>query len=167
MTKCYGEIVLEKKLGIKYSLFGFLALLLLGVDQFSKMKIAEAANGVEGKSFAVIENVINFTYVKNTGASMGILQGQRIALIVVTVALLGAGVWYFKKHRPESVLLLSACSLIASGAVGNLIDRVKLGYVRDFIDVQFVNFYTFNIADCGIVVGAALLIIYAFINIED
>ena len=58
-------------------------------------------------------------------------------------------------------------SLVASGAVGNLIDRIALGYVRDFIDLEFINFYIFNFADCAICVGAGLLILYAFLNIKD
>ena len=167
MTNCYGEIVLSKKLWIRYSIFGLITALLTVLDQWSKIVVENIANGQEGGGLEVIKGVLNFTYVKNTGASMGILKDQRVLLIAITFVILAVGAWYFKKHRPESVLLLTSCSLILSGAIGNLIDRVQFGYVRDFIDVQFIDFYTFNVADCGIVIGAALLIIYAFFNIED
>lgn len=167
MTNCYGEIVLNKKLWIKYSVFGLIAVLLTVLDQLSKVWIESFAGGVEGKSMVVIKNILNFTYIKNDGASMGILGGQRIVLILITFVILGIGARFFVKHKPENLLLLTSCSLILSGAVGNLIDRVVFGYVRDFIDVQFINFYVFNVADCGIVIGAIILIIYAFLNIED
>ncbi len=152
---------------VKYSIFGIVAALLTLIDQLTKIWMVDLTGGVEGRGIVVIKNVLNFTYLKNYGASMGLFGGQRILLIIITVALFALGVYYLIKYRPENTLLLTAISLVASGAVGNFIDRVALGYVRDFIDVQFVNFYIFNFADCAICVGAALLIIYAFFNIKD
>ncbi len=167
MTNFYGEIILNKKLWIRYSVFAVLAAFFTFLDQWSKVWMVEKAGGVVGKSFEVIKGILNFTYIQNKGASMGILGGQRTLLIIVTVVIIGAGLWYFIKYKPDNFLLLTSSALILSGAVGNLIDRVALGYVRDFIDVQFVKFYVFNVADCGIVIGAGLLMLYAFLNIED
>ncbi|MBR5535262.1 MAG: signal peptidase II [Clostridia bacterium] len=167
MTIVYGEIDLKLNRWVKYSLWGMLAVALTVIDQLSKMWMVNASGGVEGKGFIIIKNVLNFTYLKNYGASMGLFSGQRIALICVTVLVFAFGIYYFIKHRPENTLFLAAVSLVASGAVGNLIDRVFLGYVRDFIDVQFINFYIFNFADCVICIGAGLLMLYAFLNVRD
>lgn len=173
MTNFYGEIVLEhkqsitKKLWFKYTIFGVLAVLLTIFDQVSKFWFVKKVDGVLYTSIEVIKNVLNFTYIQNKGASMGILQGQKILLIAITLAIIVVGAWFVKKHRPENLVLLTSCSLILSGAIGNLIDRVMFGYVRDFIDVQFVDFYVFNVADCAIVIGAILLVVYAFVTMDD
>ncbi|MBQ8002480.1 MAG: signal peptidase II [Clostridia bacterium] len=155
------------KTWVKYTIFGFITAVLTLIDQLTKIWMVDIAQGIEGKGIVVIKNVLNFTYLKNDGASMGLFGGQRVPLIIMTLVIFAAGIYYFVKKRPDNWLLLSAVSLVASGAVGNLIDRITLGYVRDFIDLQFINFYIFNFADCAICVGAALLIIYAFLNVKD
>ncbi len=173
MTNFYGEIILEHKLSItkklwfKYTIFGIIAALLTLLDQLSKIWFVKKVDGVLYASVEVIKNVLNFTYIQNRGASMGILQGQKFFLIAITLVIIGFGGWFVKKYRPENPVLLTSCSLILSGAIGNLIDRIKFGYVRDFIDVQFVDFYVFNVADCAIVIGAILLVVYAFVTMDD
>ncbi len=173
MTNFYGEIVLNekqtitKKLWIKYAAFGLIAVVLAVIDQVTKFWFVGKVGGEVFKSIEIIKGVLNFTYIQNKGASMGILQGQRVFLIILTFIILGVGAWYFKKYRPENNLFLTSCTLILSGAIGNLIDRAMYGYVRDFIDVQFIDFYIFNVADCGIVIGAVLLVIYAFVSMDD
>ncbi len=151
----------------KYSIFGLLAVILTVIDQLSKVWIVNIAGGAPGKGIDVIRGVVRFTYLENDGASMGLFGGQRFLLIGVTVVVFLAGVWFFVKHKPENTLFILSVSLVASGAVGNLIDRIQFGYVRDFIDLEFINFYIFNFADCAICVGAGLLILYAFLNIKD
>ena len=161
---------LDKKrvpLWVKYAVFGFVALLFTVLDQLTKVWIENVAGGVEGKGIVVIKNILNFTYIKNDGASMGILGGQRIILIILTLGIIALGVWFFVKKKPSHLLVLTASSLILSGAVGNLVDRVLFGFVRDFIDLQFIKFYVFNVADCCICIGAALLVVYAFGHIEE
>lgn len=171
MTNFYGEIVLENKkfnkLWLKYAFFAIMAVVFTIIDQLTKIWFVEKVNGEVYTGFSVIDGILNFTYIQNKGASMGILQGQKILLIAITVLILLGGAWYFKKYRPTHSLFLTSCSLILSGAVGNLIDRVKFGYVRDFIDVQFVDFYVFNVADCAIVIGAILLVVYAFVTMDE
>lgn len=158
---------MSKNLKVRYSLFGLLSALLVALDLWSKAWIVNLTGGAEGAGPVIIEGILKFSYIKNDGASMGILGGQKIILILLTCLILGIGIWYFAKNKPTHPLVLTACALIFGGAVGNLVDRVCLGYVRDFIDLQFVKFYVFNVADCAICIGAALLIIYAFRNIED
>ncbi len=167
MTNYYGEINLKLKLWVKYLIFAVFAAIICVFDQFTKWWIVDITNATEGKGITVIDKVLKFTYIKNDGASMGLFSGQQIFLIVMTVAVFAIGAYYMVKNRPESPLLLSAVALIASGAVGNLIDRIRLGYVVDFIDLQFVKFYIFNVADCAICIGAGILILYAFRNVKD
>lgn len=167
MTKCYGEIDLSKNITVKYLLFGLLSILIIAFDLISKAWIVKVSGGVIGEGPMVIEGILKFSFIKNDGASMGILGGRRIMLIILTFVILAIGVWYFIKNKPTHPLVLTSCSLIFAGAAGNLIDRILLGYVRDFIDLQFMKFYIFNVADCAICIGAALLIIYAFTHVED
>ena len=79
---------------------------------------------------------------------------------MLTVIVLIAAIVYIVKMRPQSVCEKLALAFIAGGAVGNFIDRAYLGYVRDFLSVDFIDFPVFNIADCFVCVGATLYVIY-------
>ena len=97
-----------------------------------------------------------FGFVKNTGAAFGILQGYNFIFILVSfAALIGFG-FYFVKNDKDRL----ACSLILAGIIGNLIDRIFFGYVRDFIDLRI--WPVFNLADAAMVVGVGLLVIGMF-----
>ena len=118
-----------------------------------------------GDQASFIEGFINFVHVQNDGASGGILGGQTALLIVITLVLLGVLVWYYllklKDQQNKYLTLLSvAMGMIFGGSLGNLYDRVIFGYVRDFINFQFINFPVFNIADSAITIGVILLVIY-------
>jgi signal peptidase II len=113
-----------------------------------------------------INDFINLTHQRNTGAAFSFLAGaggwQRwffIVLATIVSAVLAVWIW---RIRTQSQLLLSGgLTLVLGGAMGNLIDRIRLGYVTDFIQVWFGSwaFPSFNVADSAITVGAALLII--------
>lgn len=118
----------------------------------------------------VIPGALNFRYAENPAAAFSLTRSFpdwfRMPFLVSfsVLAMLIVGVWYFRMRRPDG-LLLSALSLIVAGAIGNFIDRVRLGYVIDFIDAHagFINpswppWPTFNIADSCIVVGALLVV---------
>jgi len=94
-----------------------------------------------------------FGFVKNTGAAFGILQGYNLLLIAIGIIALGFFTYSFHSHR-------LACSLVISGIIGNLVDRISLGYVRDFIDLRI--WPVFNLADSFAVVGIGLLIVGMF-----
>ena len=98
--------------------------------------------------------------MENRGAAFGMLRDARWVFITVTVISVAAIIWWMVFRRPESRLLRVSLLLILSGALGNLIDRVMLGYVTDMIDVAFIDFPVFNFADCCVVVGAVLFAIY-------
>lgn len=115
---------------------------------------------------------VNFTYVHNTGAAFSFLsqaggwQRWFFALFAVVISLVLL-VWLIRL-KPHERLLAVALSLVLGGAIGNLIDRVALGYVIDFIDVYYQSWHwpVFNIADCAITIGVALLVLDSFLSKE-
>lgn len=115
-----------------------------------------------GGSVPAVEGLFRFTYVRNTGMAFSLLQGGRWIFFVVTVAALVMMVAAVKKKWVKHAVGIMALSSIAGGAIGNLIDRVRLGFVIDMIEVTFMEFAVFNVADCFVVCGAILLVVYTF-----
>ena len=124
------------------------------VDQVSKQYIV--ANMLPGMSIPVIDNVFHITYVLNPGAAFGILENQREFFVIIAAVMLGL-CFYFFSHIPSTFRLMRlGISLLAGGAVGNVIDRVRTGLVVDFFDFRI--WPVFNIADIAIVTGVACVI---------
>jgi len=96
-----------------------------------------------------------FAFVFNTGAAFGILKGFNIPLLILSLIVLIFCIFYYFKERKLRLPLI----LVISGIIGNSIDRIMFGYVRDFIDIGIFNFPVFNLADSYNVIGVALLII--------
>ena len=137
-------------------------LLIIALDQVSKYLITSNFDLYD--SVTVIKGILNFTYVRNKGAAFGMLQGARVFFIILTVVIFTALIIYLIKARPKSTLEKIALSFIAGGAIGNFIDRVYLSYVRDFIEVTFIDFPVFNVADCFVCIGAGLYILYTIMD---
>ncbi len=115
-------------------------------------------------TFPIIENVIHFTYVENTGAAFGMMKDARwVFMIVSTVAIVGI-LFYLIRKKPQSKMECLALSLIVGGGIGNMIDRTLLGYVVDMIDFRLINFAVFNVADSFVCVGAGLMILYLILD---
>ena len=108
----------------------------------------------------LINKVLYFSYVENRGAAFGILKDARWFFITVSVAVVLGIIIYIIRKKPESKLLVLGLSMVSGGGIGNLIDRVSLGYVVDFIDFRIIDFHVFNVADIFVCVGAALIFIY-------
>lgn len=130
------------------------------VDRLSKYFIA--ANMRLGQSIPVIENIFHITFKTNDGAAFSILSGKVPFLIITTLLIIGALVAFIIVKKPKSKIFGIAVSLIISGALGNLVDRIALGHVVDFLDARFIDFPIFNVADICVVIGAALFCIYVF-----
>ena len=143
----------------------FLSVLLVLFDIITKQ--ITVANMTVGQSLPIIENIFHLTYVKNTGAAFSILSGERIFLILMPVLIIAAILIYIFVKKPTSKLLMVSFSMIISGGIGNLIDRIKLGYVIDFLDFCLINFPVFNLADIWITVGAILFIALLLFSKED
>lgn len=120
-----------------------------------------------GESFPLIQDVFHFTYVQNRGAAFGILKDHRWVFLVISSLAIVVMLIMLWKSRKDSRLLCIALSMIIGGGIGNMIDRVRLGYVVDFIDFYAFDFWVwvFNIADSCVCVGAGLLILYLVIDI--
>lgn len=120
-----------------------------------------------GGSYAIIDDFFYFTYAHNTGAAWGMLAGKiSLFLIVSVVAAIGI-IYYFMKSESYQKLTRFGLVLVFGGLIGNLIDRLAFGYVRDFIDfiIFGYNFPIFNVADMAITIGMALVILE--IGIEE
>jgi len=133
--------------------FFVIAGLVIALDQATKHLVR--ANLLVGESVPE-EGPLRITYVTNTGAAFGILQGQTLFLMVTTFFGLAAILLYFLYPPMEHGVLRLALGLQLGGAVGNLADRVRLGKVTDFIDVG--PWPAFNVADSSIVVGVTIII---------
>ncbi len=137
-----------------------LGLLILAIDLCTKALAAHWLPTLTGSTFTVIEGVFSFTYVKNYGAAFGIMQDARWFFIVATVAVCAVIGYvlihdYTKLHR----LMRIALALILTGAVGNFVDRVMLGYVRDMLYFSLIDFPVFNVADSALTIGCAIMIL--------
>ena len=134
---------------------------ILAADQITKYLIQLYLSPV-GTSLPLIQGVFHLTNVHNTGAAWGMMQGFRWLFIPMTLIVCGIIVFILVKyHKRVTVFSRITLSLLFAGAIGNLVDRVLLGYVRDFFDFCLINFPVFNIADSAMTIGCALLIIDA------
>ncbi len=149
------------------------AILVLGIflDQLSKA-LAVKFLSVRA-TLPLWEGVLHLTYVENRGAAFGMLKNHRwVFLVFSTVAILLLAAYLFRGvsylsekgeggvYPPLAPLGGVALSLIVSGGIGNMIDRIALGYVVDFIDVRLINFAVFNVADSFVTVGAVTLALH-------
>jgi len=115
--------------------------------------------GWEG-SVHLWEGVLHLTYVKNPGAAWGMLADHRwVFMVFSTVAIIGLGIYLFGFSKEPGWVKVSL-ALVIGGGIGNMIDRVWLGYVVDFIDFTLINFPVFNVADSCVTVGAGILMVY-------
>lgn len=134
-------------------------ILLLFLDQFTKYLASVYLKG--GNSVILIKHVFQLHYLENQGAAFGLLQGQRLWFIIVTSIMLILMVIVYlrapleKKYGWIRFILV----LLTAGAIGNLIDRLRLNYVIDFFYFELINFPIFNVADIYVTCGMALLVI--------
>ena len=136
--------------------------LLIALDQIIK---GWALNFLQYKgSISVIDNVFNLTYVENRGAAFGLFQNNQWVFIAVALIASIIGLYFLHSNKISSKLGKLSVVLIIAGALGNLIDRIRLDYVVDYFDFVFIWNYVFNLADCFIVVGKILLCIYVIIS---
>ncbi|AFS78703.1 lipoprotein signal peptidase LspA [Gottschalkia acidurici 9a] len=143
-------------------------LLVLGtilVDQISKYFAVMYLENQE--PFVIIDNFLKLNYVRNPGAAWGILQNQRTFFIILTSLVIIGILVYIKSNKNLTKLTRYSLFMIIGGAIGNLIDRIRLAYVVDFIDVTFGKLYdfpVFNFADTFIVIGTFLMIYLIMTN---
>lgn len=109
----------------------------------------------------VIQGLFHLTHVRNTGAAFSAFQGMQWLFLIVFILFAAAIIWEFSGKRWPFTALERWCIVaIFGGGLGNMIDRLRLGYVVDMIEVEFMNFPVFNVADCFITCGCVLLIFH-------
>lgn len=118
-------------------------------------------------SIAFWPGVLHFTYAENTGAAFSILSGRRLLLTLLPIAALGLLLFLYFRRLYAHPLTDFALPLIMGGALGNLYDRIAYGYVVDFLEIRLFRFAIFNLADCAISVGSALLILYLVLHWKE
>ena len=145
--------------------FLLLALFSAGVvalDQYTKY--LTVANIPLFSEVGFIPGFLGFTYVKNTGAAFSSFQGQQWLFALIFLLFTAAVLWeYFKKPMPFTTFERFCIAAIYAGGLGNMIDRVRLGYVVDMIETKFMEFPVFNVADCFICCGCVLLMVHLLI----
>lgn len=132
----------------------------LVLDQLTKYLVQSRMR--LGQTFAVIEDFFHLTYIFNPGASFGLLKDQKELFVLVTIGALGLLYWFHGSFRQRHGMSILA-GLVAGGAIGNLIDRLRFGAVVDFIDFRGIWPYIFNVADMGIIVGGFLLVLSYYV----
>ena len=129
------------------------------LDQWTKVLAVEKLTEIA--TYPLIENIFHFTYVENRGAAFGMLADHRwVFMVFSTIAILVMLGWLFWE-KPKSWWIRVSAAFIIAGGIGNMIDRVRLGYVVDFIDCRFIDFYVFNVADSFVCVGCAMFLMAA------
>lgn len=147
----------KKKLFLSLDTVGIIALVIL--DQYTKN--LAVAYLKDKPAFNIISGILELNYLENKGAAFGMLQNQKAFFIFVAFVILGVIGYVLykmpdeKKYRALHILL----SLIAAGAIGNMIDRIRLDYVVDFIYFVLINFPIFNVADIYVSVSTVILVI--------
>ncbi len=141
------------------------AIMVLAADQYSKFLII--SNCILGEQHKFINGILNIIFVENRGAAWGILSGKKWILLCFTVIAMVICIVFLIKMGKKSKLFFWSVSLVLAGGIGNMIDRIfRNGAVIDFLQFDFwQSFPVFNIADCAIVIGGGLLILYLFIDL--
>ena len=137
--------------------------ILIGLDQIIKYWALNYLKEIE--SIPVINNIFNLTYVENRGAAFGMLQNNQSIFVVVAILASVFGLYYVHTKKVNNLGKIGIL-LVISGAIGNLIDRVRLGFVVDYLDFHIIWSYVFNLADCFVVVGTILLCLYIITSKE-
>ncbi len=120
------------------------------------------------ESIPLIDGVFEFTYIRNEGAAFGMLSDNRWVFMIVSTIAIAAMLIYLWKFRPNSIWACVAISMVIGGGIGNMIDRVRLGYVIDFLNFcAFPNLWMwiFNVADAFVCVGGGILFVWCIISI--
>lgn len=154
--------------GVKELVF-ILSIIVVIADQLSKYIAVERLKG--SVSRVIIPEFLKFTYVENYGAAFGILKNKKLFFIIVTlIVIILISLFLVKYYYKLNIFMRIGLGLLLGGAIGNFIDRVRFGYVVDFISVRLFNSYdfpVFNIADMSIVCGTIIILILTLFDKQE
>ena len=161
MNECYFYVLLNFRVsgGSMLIPLAIIFVFFVAADQISKFIAVDALETV-GNTAKFIPHFIRFEYQQNTGMAWGLFPNSRWLFVAVTVIVAAIVVYVIIRYRKTMPRLIAVTlTVVLAGAVGNLIDRLFLGYVRDFIAFDFYDFPVFNIADTCVTIGSILLLI--------
>ena len=142
---------------MQYLLMMIFCAVTVALDQWTKYLVVEQIPMYTRVD--VIPGLFHLTYVQNTGAAFSLFEGMQWLFALIFLVFTGMIIWAFlKKSLPFSVFERWCIVAIYAGGLGNMIDRIRLGYVVDMIEVEFIKFPVFNVADCFITCGCIALI---------
>lgn len=140
----------------KYITIFSTALIIVLIDQITKFLVR--ANLQLKESVPVISNIFHLTYIHNFGAGFGILQQQQWILVFISVVVVGIILYNLDRVKDKEILLQFLVGFILGGTIGNMVDRISYGFVKDFLDFRI--WPIFNVADSFVTIGVIGLIIY-------
>lgn len=145
---------------IRWIAFIGLAAAIVVVDQLAKAAVTAAL--APGQSVAIVDDLLRIVFGQNTGALFGLFKDNALMFGLVSLVVIGLIVAYHWRAAPSPYLTITL-GLLLGGAVGNMVDRLRLGYVVDFVDagIGTTRFYTFNVADSAISLSVVLLLLAA------
>lgn len=135
-----------------------IASLVLVADQLTKALVS--MRFAPGESLPLLPPMLSLTHVQNTGAAFGLFKGQQVLFIGLSLIVMGWLAWELRANRSMAPIVQWGSALILGGAAGNVIDRLRHGYVTDFIDLHV--WPVFNLGDSAITIGVTLLILHSF-----
>lgn len=133
-------------------------ILIVAFDQITKYIVSK--NLKDGTVINFIPKFIQFRYAENTGMAFSMFSGARWIFIILTLGVCIGALGYMFSNKCKNLWAYWSLGVVVAGGIGNLIDRIRFGFVIDFIEPVFVNFAVFNIADCAVTCGAVVLVIY-------
>ena len=156
---------MKKQCTLRYLLILSITAVGILLDQLTKFLVSHFME--LGDTIPLIRDVLHITYIQNRGAAFGMLANNRwVFLIVSSVTIVGITLFLFLSKQTGTLLTVSL-SMILSGGIGNMIDRLALGYVVDMIDFRLINFAVFNGADSFVCVGAGLLFLAVLLEKDE
>lgn len=158
-------VIFKKKRAVDYICYSAIIAIGILLDQLTKFLVVKFIP--HESSVPLIRDILHLTHIRNRGAAFGMLDDKRwIFIILSTVAIIGISLYLYFGHAQNKLYGVSL-ALIVSGGIGNMIDRIALGYVIDFIDFRAFDFWKwiFNGADSFVCIGAGLLILALILDI--
>lgn len=155
-----------KNLLSRYRLYLIYSAIIVGtivIDQLTKLLAVKYLKGI--LTHPIIEGVIHLTYHENRGAAFGMLANHRWVFLTVSTVMIIGLIIYLYMGKADNALYGTGIAMIIGGGIGNMIDRLAIGYVVDFIDFRLINFAIFNGADSFVCVGAGITVLALILDI--
>ena len=144
------------------AIYLIISALIVGVDQWVKYLTVSNLSLGETKEF--VSGIFSFTYIRNTGAAWSLLEGKMWFFYSITIIIVAIVIYVLAKNIHGSKWFVSGLTLVLAGAIGNFVDRLRLGYVVDMFQTDFINFPIFNVADVSLVIGVICIFIYLILE---